>query len=144
MATLQSRIGDLITAIGADIKAINTAATAKGNVVYIPFGRAGTLTTFTGPNLYFPDNVTFLSAVFGLTTAPTGADAIFQLIKGAATDLYSSDPTITATNNISSAGTLTGDQTFSSYNQRLRVRCTQVGSTVAGADLTVVLKFLLT
>lgn len=134
MATLQSRLESLITAIGADIK--------KSLPFYVSFGRSGNLAVFTGPRLYFPDNVELMSASFSVTTAPTGSSAIFEVFKDGAGS-FSSDPTISASGFVASAGTLTGTTTFTALTNYLQIRCSQVGSTIPGADLAVILKMKL-
>lgn len=107
--------------------------------IYVPFGRVGNLTVFTGPRIYFPDTVDFLGATITVTTAPTGSSAIFKVLKNGV-DVYSIDPTISATEFLASAGTLLDPTTFTARTDYLQVQCTQVGSTVPGADLTVALK----
>lgn len=129
--SLQTRLSSLITAIGADMKAAIP--------FYLPLGRYGTLATFTGPRIYFPDNVELLAARFSLSTAPTGSSAIFDVLKNGS-GVYSSDPTISASGFVSSAGTLAGTTTFTAGTDYLQITCTQIGSTVAGADLAVLLK----
>jgi len=134
MATLASRLSDLITAIGADMK--------DAIPFYVPFGRTGNLSVFTGPRVYFPDDVELIAATFQVTTAPTGSSAIFEVLKNGS-GTYSSDPTISASGNLASAGTLTGTTTFTSRTDYLQISCSQVGSTIPGADLTVILKMRL-
>lgn len=133
MATLQSRLSDLITAIGADIK--------LSKARYVSLGRSGTLATFTGPRVYFPDTLTLESATFALTTAPTGSSAIFEILKNGSPS-YSSDPTISASGFLASQGTLSGTTTFTARTDYLQIQCTQIGSTIAGADLAVILKMV--
>jgi len=134
MADLQSRIADLIAALGPDVK--------KALPFYVPFGRTGTLATFTGPRVYFPDDVELMAATFSLTTAPTGATAIFEVLKDGAGS-YSSDPTISTSGFLASTGTLAGTTTFTARTNYLQINCSQVGSTIPGADLAVVLKMKL-
>jgi hypothetical protein len=134
MATLESRLGSLISAIGPDMK--------KALPFYVSFGRTGNLATFTGPRVYFPDNVELMEATFALSTAPTGATAIFEVLKNGAGS-YSADPTISISGNLASAGTLAGATTFTARTDYLQISCSQVGSTVTGADLAVILKMRL-
>lgn len=135
MATLQSRLESLITAIGADMK--------DALPFYVPFGRTGNLAIFTGPRVYFPDDVELLAATFQLTTQPTGSSAIFEVLKNGS-GTFSSDPTISASTNLASAGTLAGTTTFTARTDYLQISCSQIGSTVPGADLAVILKMRLT
>jgi len=135
MATLESRIADLITEVGYDVK--------RALPFYLPFGRPGTLATFTSPRIYFPDDVQLMGAVFSLTTAPTGSSAIFEVLKNGS-GTFSSDPTISASGFRSSDGTLTGATVIDASGlDYLQINCSQVGSTIAGADLTAVLKLIL-
>ncbi len=106
---------------------------------YLPFGRTGNLTVFTGPKVYFPDTVTFLGSTITLTTAPTGSSAIFSVLKNGST-VYTVNPTIAATEFLASTGTLTDPTTFNAGTDYLQVQCTQVGSIIPGADLAVALK----
>lgn len=134
MATLQSRLESLITAIGADMK--------DAIPFYVPFGRTGDLAVFTGPRVYFPDDVELLAATISVTTAPTGSSAIFEVLKNGS-GTFSSDPSISASGFLASTGTLAGTTTFTARTDYLQISCSQIGSTIAGADLAVILKMRL-
>lgn len=134
MATLQARLDALISAIGPDMK--------KALAFYVPFGRTGNLSVFTGPRVYFPDNVELMAATFQVTTAPTGSSAIFEVLKNGS-GTFSSDPTISASGFLASTGTLAGTTTFTARTDYLQISCSQVGSTITGADLAVILKLKL-
>jgi hypothetical protein len=108
---------------------------------YVPFGRNGDLTTFTGPRLYFPNDVRLESAVFSVTTAPTGASAIFEILRNGSPS-YSVDPTIVPSEFLASEGTLDGAITFVGQTDYLQVQCTQIGSTIPGSNLSVILKMV--
>lgn len=129
--SLQTRLASLITAVGADMKAAIP--------FYVPLGRYGTLATFTGPRIYFPDTVQLLDASFSLSTAPTGSSAIFDILKNGTT-VFSATPSIAASGFVSSGGTLSGTTTFTADTDYLQIKCNQIGSTIAGADLAVLLK----
>lgn len=131
MATLETRLANLISAIGPDMK--------LAIVRYVGLGRAGTLATFTGPRVYFPDNLNLLASTFALTTAPTGSAANFNILKNG-TSVFSAVPSVAASGFLASAGTLSGTISFTARTDYLQLQCTQVGSTVAGADLAVILK----
>lgn len=139
------RIGDLSNLTTTEkallVDAINEvdakAQAPKSSLV--PFGRAGNLITFTGPRLYFPDPVEFLSATITLTTAPTGTSAIFQVLKNGV-DVFSVDPAIAVSTFLATTGTLSGPATYLARTDYLQFRCTQIGSALPGADLTVALK----
>jgi len=139
------RVGDLgdLTTDAQDliVSAINEV-NAKANsaeIFYVPFGRTGNLAVFTGPRVYFPDDVEFLGATITVTTAPTGSSAIFEILKNGS-DLFSVDPTISVSEFLASTGTLIAPTTFTARTDYLQVQCTQVGSTLPGADLAVALK----
>lgn len=139
MATHESRLSSLITAIGADIKTLSITKT-----LYVPFGRTGNLAIFTGPRVYFPDNVDFKSASFAVTTAPTGASALFDITRNGSTSVLVSNPTIVASGFVAASVASSGTTTLTAQTDYLQVKCLQIGSTIAGADLTVVLKLVLT
>lgn len=143
------RIGDMgdLTTTAKDllVSAINevkASVDAIADDFSVPFGRAGNLAVFTGPRLYFPDDVEFLGATFSLTTAPTGASATFDVLKNGVST-FSVEPAIAPTEFLSSTGTLAGATTFLARTDYLQVSCSQAGSTVPGSDLTAVLKMRL-
>lgn len=139
------RIGDLgdLTTASQDllVDAINevNAKAESAETFYLPFGRPGTLSTFIGPRVYFPDDVEFLGATITVTTAPMGTPAIFEVLKNGS-DTFSVDPTIDVSTFLAKTGTLSSPVTFAARTDYLQVQCTQVGSTIPGADLTVALK----
>jgi hypothetical protein len=139
------RIGDMgdltTTAKTLLVDAINEvdAKAQEPEPFYVPFGRTGNLITFTGPRLYFPDSVNFLGATITVTTAPTGNPAIFQVLKNGV-DVFSVDPAIAVSTFLATTGTLSGTVTYLARTDYLQIRCTQIGSTLPGADLTVALK----
>lgn len=139
MASLQSRLSDLITAIGADIKSIRTIEVQTEAAA---FSRSGALTVSTGTFRYPIKGGTYtidsVAAMVG--TAPTGASLIVDVKKNGTT-IYGTAgnrPTVAAGANAATVGahsvttTTTGDY--------LTVDITQIGSTVAGSDLTVVIR----
>jgi hypothetical protein len=143
LADLTTGAKDLIVSA---INEVNASMGELGSLVvnlalpfYLPFGRPGNLAVFTGPRVYFPDNVEFLGATITVTTAPTGSPAIFEVLKNGS-GVFSVDPTISPSGFLASAGTLAGPTMFDARTDYLQVQCTQVGSTVPGADLTMALK----
>lgn len=126
-----------ITALASDVAALEI--TVQEIPFYLPFGRTGMLIPFTGPRLYFTDNVELTDSTFSLTTAPTGSSAIFEILKNGSPS-FSSDPAIAASGNVSSAGTLAGPTIFAARSDFLQVQCLQIGSIVPGSDLSVLLK----
>jgi hypothetical protein len=128
------------------IYVINDAGTEYELAEYTPtfvFPVAGTL--FTGTSLpsqgVAPKALTITKAYASVKTAPTGASLIVDINKNG-TSIWNSTPanrlTITATNT---SGTQTSfDTTSLAESDVLTVDIDQVGSTVAGADLVVLLK----
>lgn len=112
---------------------------AKGYELWLPFGRPGDLAIFTGPRIYFPHNVQLIDEAISVTTAPTGSSAIIDVLKNGST-VYSTKPTISASGFLAAAGTLSGTTTYTARTDYLQVSCTQIGSTIAGADLGVMLR----
>jgi len=109
--------------------------------IYVPFGRNGDLITFTGPRVYFPQDSELIDAIFSVTTPPSGSSATFEVLKNGI-PIFSSGPTIAASEYLSSVGTLGGDTIFGSRDDYLQVQCTQIGSVTPGANLSVVLKMI--
>jgi hypothetical protein len=143
-------LGELTTASEATlVAAINEVdaqvdaleVTVASTPLYIPFGRPGSLITFTGPRMYFTDNVKFSSSTFSLTTPPTGSSAVFEVLKNGSS-IYSSSPAIAASGFVSSAGTLAETTIFSGRTDYLQVKCLQIGSIQPGMDLSVLLKMV--
>jgi len=139
------RIGNLsdLTTIAKDlivnaINEVNAKAESAENF-YLPFGRPGNLSIFTGPRVYFPDDVEFLGITITVTSAPTGSPAIFEVLKNESST-FSVDPTIDVSTFLATTGTLDSPTKFTARTDYLQVQCTQVGSIVPGADLTMALK----
>jgi hypothetical protein len=117
-----------------------TAADVAAPQLY-PFGRAGALTVLAGTARLYNDTgrtLTIASVRASVGTAPTGASLIVDInING--TTIFSTQgnrPTITATNNTS--GSVTNMNTTTITNgQFFAVDVDQIGSSVAGSDLTV-------
>lgn len=90
----------------------------------------------------FAGQVINAAAVVG--TAPTGAALIVDVVNGAQSVFGSgAKPTIAAA---ATSGTADADQTVSRFNKGdvLSLSVTQVGSTVAGSDLDVVVQYIAT
>jgi len=139
------RIGDLadLTTASQDllVNAINevNVKAESAETFYLPFGRPGTLSIFTGPRVYFPDDVEFLGITITVTTAPTGSPAMFEVLKNGS-GMFSVDPTIGVSTFLATPGTMTEPITFDARTDYLQVECNQVGSIIPGADLTMALK----
>ena len=95
--------------------------TAAGGAVRIPFARAATIT----------------NVAVSVNTAPTGASILVDVNKNGTTifTTQGNRPTIAVSTNADN--TSTPDVTAIAANDYLTVDVDQVGSTVAGADLTV-------
>lgn len=110
----------------------------------VPFSKAGTLTVSTGKGRFrFPFAAVLIGVTAAVDTAPTGASLIADVKKNGAT-VYGTNPgnrpTIAAGANATAAETVP-DTTTIAVGDYLTVDTVQVGSTVAGADLTVIVRF---
>lgn len=133
------------TSSGHDHDGVNSKAIPKGFV----FTVTGTLSVSTDPApwLVITQTLTITKAYANVKTAPTAASLIVDIEKstdngGTWTSIWNTTPanrlTITTTNK---AGTQTSfDTTSLAEGNLIRVAVDQVGSTVAGADLTVIIK----
>lgn len=111
-----------------------------GHDLWLPFGRTGNLATFTGPRIYFPHDVQYIDEAISLTTAPTGATAIIDVLKNGST-IFSTKAIISISGNLAAQAVLTSAvTTFTARTDYLQVSCTQIGSTIPGADLGVLLR----
>jgi hypothetical protein len=129
--------GHVLTAASGEATGLKWSAPVR----YITLGRYGVLTATAGSDrLYIPYSCTITNVYASVSTAPTGASIVADVHKGGAT-LFSTQgnrPTITATNftDTSSAP----DVTAITANDYLTLDIDQVGSTIAGADIRVVLE----
>lgn len=133
--SLQTRIADLITAIGADIKAL------KRIQEVFPMSRPGALTVAAGQaRLYLSGGYTLVDYRVSVGTAPTGASLIVDINKNGTTlfTTQANRPTITATNRL--ASTTAPDVTTFAAGDYITIDVDQIGSTVAGSDLVVILR----
>jgi len=108
------------------------------SLVVIPFSISGALSTRVGPHrIYLEASYTVDSIRASVGTAPTGASLICDVNKNATTiyTTQSARPTITAGTNTATANS-PAVTSFSSGDY-LSVDIDQIGSTVAGSDLTV-------
>lgn len=113
---------------------------ARARVV-LAFSKAGTLTTGTGTHRLYNDSgstMTIVGVRASVGTAPTGASIIVDINVGGST-IFSTQgnrPTIAASGNTSGKVTNMNTTTIADGGY-FTVDIDQVGSTVAGADLTV-------
>lgn len=135
--------GSIGALTGAEALAI-TGGAASGHThteaVTLAFSKAGTLTTGTGTfRLYSPGGVTWTIAEVraSVGTAPTGATLIVDVNKGGTTifTTQSNRPTIAISGNTDLADAIEVSSLAS--GEYLTVDVDQIGSTIAGADLTV-------
>jgi hypothetical protein len=106
-----------------------------------PLTRPGALTVAAGTaRLYLPSAYTLLDYRVSVGTAPTGASLIVDINKNGTTlfTTQSARPTITASSFLAST-TAPAITTFAAGDY-ITVDVDQIGSTVAGSDLVVVLR----
>jgi len=107
------------------------------------FSRAGVLAVSTGAVRYrFPFAVTILGVTAAVNTAPTGAALIADVRKNGTTIFSTTGnrPTI-AISGTATTSEPTPDVTAIAAGDYLTVDIAQVGSTVAGADLSVFVRY---
>lgn len=106
------------------------------------FAREGTLSVVTGRGRYrFPYDVTILGVSAAVDTAPTGSDLIIDVNKNGTT-LYTTQanrPTIS--DGANDTAETTPDVTSVNAGDYVTVDIDQVGSSSAGADLTVFVRY---
>lgn len=136
MASMQSRLADLITQLGADFKL---------DTVPFIFSSAGAQTVKTGPSKVPLLGGGTIVAVKGyLNTAPTGATFIVDVNKNGTT-IYGTQAN-RPTWSVSANAATVGAHSVTTYanNDVLSVDVDQIGSSIAGSDLVVVVYCLRT
>lgn len=124
---------------GANQSAAGNHTHQAGDIA-VTFSKQGTLTTQTGALRWYNDSgrtLTVIAVRASAGTAPTGAAIIVDVNEGGTT-LYTTQgnrPTIAISGNTTDA-TLPDDASIAD-NGFLTVDIDQIGSTIAGADLTV-------
>lgn len=116
---------------------------SAGGLIVVTF--TGTLAVGSG-NTEFPATrpLTIVGVTPRCTTAPTGADAIFDLNKNGTTmfSTQANRPKVTATNKL---GSITvPDVTSVAEGDYLTVDCDQIGSTIAGANAVLAIEYAFT
>lgn len=109
------------------------------NEICQTFGIPGTLATQVGKSgFYLPYAATMVTCWAGVDTAPTGAAVIVDVNKNGTTvfSTQSNRPTIAVSTTFSGLVTNMNTTAFAA-SDKCTVDLDQVGSTVAGADLTV-------
>lgn len=135
MASLQTRIGAFITAVGADIKAIN----GKLQIV-APFYQGGVLAVAAGKARFIvpPGNWTISSITGIIVTANTGASVLVDVNKNGTTVFTTQSNRLTvpaSTTTIQTSGTI--QVTSVTGGDVISMDIDQIGSTIPGADLSV-------
>lgn len=137
--TLETRLGSLITAVGADIKALNTE---MPNEIF-PFFMSGLLTTKVGGLRVYMDYPCTVDVVrIGVGTAPTGATVMVDVNRNGTT-IYGTQalrPAI-AISAFTAVGGTESNGVFAAGDY-LTVDVDQVGSTIAGQDLSVIVRVI--
>jgi hypothetical protein len=137
MASLQSRIADLITALGTD---------AKLRTVPLVYSASGAMTTRTGKSeIPLLGGGTIVAVKARLNTAPTGATQFAVDINKNGTTIYGTQgnrPIWVASAKAATVGA--HSVTTFADGDYLTVDIDAVGSTIAGSDLTVVVYVLRT
>ena len=108
------------------------------------FAKQGTLTTGTGTfRWYPPENATIVDAWASVGTAPTGATLLVDVNRTGTTifTTQSGRPTIAISGFYDLSGTPDGTLTMTAGTDYLTVDIDQVGSTIAGADLVVGVRY---
>jgi hypothetical protein len=109
----------------------------------VTFGKEGTLSVQTGKGrFYLPFSATLLGVRAAVNTVPTGASIIVDLLRNGTTVFPTNPgdrPTIAAGTNASDEEV--PDTTTLNAGDYLTSNIAQVGSTIAGADLTVVVRY---
>lgn len=129
--SLQIRLGALITAIGADIKTLYKMS--------VPFSSGGSLIVKTGTVGWTNRTgrtLTFLEVYLEVGTAPTGASLIVDVKKNGTTIWSTTGNRAAIAASATSGSSTTFNTTTMANGDRLTFDVVQVGSTIAGSDLT--------
>lgn len=130
MASLQERLAELITALGAD---------HKRRTVPVIFSAQGVMTTRTGKSVVqLLGSGTIVAVKAYLNTAPTGGTTFKVDVNKNGTTIYgtqSNQPTWVASANAATVGA----HSVTSFSDGDTLTCDidAIGSTIAGSDLTV-------
>lgn len=138
--SLQSRISDLITAIGADVKSLQTQITAN-RIETIVLSRPGALVVAAGVlKLPLSGSYTLVDYRVRVGVAPTGAALIVDVNKNNVTlfTTQSARPTV-AISGFLATTTAPAITTFVDGDY-ISIDVDQIGSTIAGSELVVVLR----
>lgn len=136
---------DSINFVGGGVVASNSGDAVTVKVADIQtFGYPGTLATYVGAGRYYIESACTISSIrASVGTAPTGASVIVDVNKNGTTvfTTQANRPTIAASGFTSGAVT-NMNITSLAAGDYLTIDIDQVGSTIAGADLTVTVVLL--
>lgn len=110
----------------------------------IPFTRSGALTVGSGAtDFMWPFAVTILGISASISTAPTGSSVILDVDKNGTTIFtnQANRPTIAASATSTAAEVTNMDVTSYAAGDKIRVNIDQIGSTIAGSNLTVTIRY---
>jgi hypothetical protein len=110
----------------------------------LPFGRSGVLVVSVGRQRFqFPYACTILGVSATVDTAPTGADLIFDMNKNGTTlfTTQANRPRIVAGANATASEVTNMDVTAFAAGDYLTVDIDQIGSTIAGSDTTLTIRY---
>lgn len=106
------------------------------------FNQAGALTVQTGTGRFsFPVGATILGVSATVGTAPSGSSLIVDVLKNGSTIFTTTANRPTIASGTTSVGETVPDVTSVNANDYLTVSITQVGSSTAGSDLTVQVRY---
>lgn len=138
---------DFSTITGTGSAVLSNSPTFTGSVLgiedIIPYSKTGTLTVSAGTIRYrFPWAATILGVTAAVNTAPTGSSLICDVNKNGTTifTTQANRPTIAASGTATTTEP-TPDVTAMATGDYLTVDIDQIGSSVAGADLTVIVRY---
>lgn len=116
---------------------------SAGGLIVVTF--TGTLAVGVGATEFpVPRSISIVKVTPRCTTAPMGADAIFDLNKNGTTmfSTQANRPKVTAGNKLGSAAV--PDILTASAGDYLTVDCDQIGSTIAGANAVLAIEYAFT
>jgi hypothetical protein len=122
---------------------IEAPAPLTGTDEITTFSKSGALTVATGAGRFvFPYSAVILGVVAAVNTAPTGASLIVDVLKnGVSTYVTTANRPTIAASAFSSYPETVPDVTSITAGDYLQCGVTQIGSTIAGSDLTVMIRY---
>lgn len=146
LADLDDKVQALQNKVGASGSNVITSldyVSGRNREQIAPYARAGVLVATTGVSRFrFPWAVTILGVTAAVNTAPTGASIVLD-VKRNGTSIFTTTanrPTIAIGNNATTTEPAP-DVSALNAGDFVTVDILQVGSTVAGSDLTVFIRY---